>query len=416
MRSQIQVDPARLEFRLPLDASRLMRVRERLRDYLVHHMRVKAEIDDVVLAIEEACTNVIRHSGSSEGMTLSVAFESGQVEAIVTDWGMGFDPDRLRADVIPSTDRSGGRGLFLMASLMDDVEISVNDRTEVRMKRRVLLADHDQRHHRFAKEAGPASLPSSGDLEERLFAMLQSLPDGFVAIDWEWRYIYVNPAGVELLHRPLEELLGAKVWDLFPESVGTPFEHHCRRAMEQGVPTRFEFYFDPHRTWYELRVYPTASGISVYFNDISDRKGIEREREALLVALEASEARFRATFEQAAVGMAHVGIDGRFLLMNDQLCRITGYSCTELAGLRFQDITHPDDLGIDLEQMQRLLGGEIDTYTMDKRYVRKDGSIVWISLTGSLVRDEQKEPDFFVAVIKDIQERKRWRSYCAAST
>ena len=123
--------------------------------------------------------------------------------------------------------------------------------------------------------------------------------------------------------------------------------------------------------------------------------------------LEASEERFRATFEQVAVGMAHVEVDGSWLRANHKLCEITGYTEDELLEKTFQDITHPEDLGKDLEQARKLLDGEIETYSMEKRYLRKDGSIVWVNLTGSLVRKDSGEPKYFIAVIEDISDRKR---------
>nr|WP_242019093.1 MULTISPECIES: PAS domain S-box protein [unclassified Trichocoleus] len=103
-------------------------------------------------------------------------------------------------------------------------------------------------------------------------------------------------------------------------------------------------------------------------------------------ALLESEQRFRATFEQAAVGISHVGIDGRWLRVNQKLCEIVGYTREELLELTFQDITYPDDLEADLALVDRLLAGEIETYSMEKRYICKDGSTVWINLTVSLRR------------------------------
>lgn len=134
--------------------------------------------------------------------------------------------------------------------------------------------------------------------------------------------------------------------------------------------------------------------------DITDRKRAEE-------ALAASESRFRATFEQAAVGMAHVATDGRWLVVNQKLCDIVGYTCEELLGLTFQDITHPDDLDANLDYVRRLLSGEIDTYTIEKRYLKKDGAVVWAELTGSLVRHPSGEPDYFISVVEDITRRKR---------
>ncbi|MEW5881951.1 MAG: PAS domain S-box protein [Pseudomonadota bacterium] len=134
--------------------------------------------------------------------------------------------------------------------------------------------------------------------------------------------------------------------------------------------------------------------------DITERKHAEQ-------ALADSERRFRATFEQAAVGMAHVAPDGRWLLVNDRLCEIVGYTREELLARSFQDITHPDDLERDLEQVRRLLAGQIGSYTLEKRYLRKDGSTVWINLTVALVRRGDGSPDYFVSVVEDISERKR---------
>ncbi|UCC54193.1 MAG: PAS domain S-box protein, partial [Anaerolineaceae bacterium] len=123
--------------------------------------------------------------------------------------------------------------------------------------------------------------------------------------------------------------------------------------------------------------------------------------------LEVSEARFRATFEQAAVGIAHVSPEGQFLRINQKFCDIVGYTRDEMLRRTFQDITHPDDLDADLNHVQRLLAGESDTYTMNKRYFRKDGETVWVNLTVSLLREPDEKPKWFVSVVEDITERKQ---------
>ncbi len=120
-----------------------------------------------------------------------------------------------------------------------------------------------------------------------------------------------------------------------------------------------------------------------------------------------SEKRFRNTFEQAAVGIAHVAIDGTFLRVNQRYCEITGYSEPELGDARFQDITHPEDLAADWGRAQALLRGEINTYSLEKRYIRKDETQVWVNLTVSLARNEIAEPEYFIAVVQDIGARKK---------
>lgn len=118
------------------------------------------------------------------------------------------------------------------------------------------------------------------------------------------------------------------------------------------------------------------------------------------------EALFRLTFEHAAIGIAHVAPDGRWIRVNQKLCDLLGYSPQELDFLSFQDVTHADDLDADLELVGRVLAGTLPSYQMEKRYVRKDGEVVWANLTVSLVRNPAGEPDFFISVVEDIQARK----------
>ena len=125
------------------------------------------------------------------------------------------------------------------------------------------------------------------------------------------------------------------------------------------------------------------------------------------LTLRAGEELNRATFEQAAVGIAHVGTDGRWLRVNDKLCAIVGYPREGLLEMTFQDITHSEDLETDLDYVRRVLSGEINTYSMEKRYFRKDRCLVWINLTVSLVRTAAGEPKHFISVVEDITERKR---------
>ncbi|HEY9762161.1 MAG TPA: PAS domain S-box protein [Trichocoleus sp.] len=133
--------------------------------------------------------------------------------------------------------------------------------------------------------------------------------------------------------------------------------------------------------------------------DITDRKRME-------AALRSSETQFRAVFEQASVGICLASLEGYFLETNPGLCRMLGYEPAELAGMTFADITHPEDLSTDLRQYQRLLAGEISSFSMEKRYLHRLGHAVWVNLTVCLVRDPAGKHLFSIGVSQDISDRK----------
>ncbi len=143
-------------------------------------------------------------------------------------------------------------------------------------------------------------------------------------------------------------------------------------------------------------------------NENAERKRAEEE-------LRRSEKRFRTSMEYAAIGMALVAPDGRWLRVNRALCKIVGYCEAELLATNFQSITHPDDLEADLNNVRKMLASEIDTYEMEKRYIHKDGHPVWIQLNVSLVRDTEGQPVHFISQIQDITERKRQAGELAAA-
>lgn len=115
-----------------------------------------------------------------------------------------------------------------------------------------------------------------------------------------------------------------------------------------------------------------------------------------------SEDRFEATFDQAAVGIALVAPDGRWLRVNDRLCEILGYDQEALLQTNFHNLTYPEDLNSDLENVRAMLAHEISSCAMEKRYIRKDGDILWALLNVSMVSDESGAPSYFIAVIEDI--------------
>lgn len=134
-------------------------------------------------------------------------------------------------------------------------------------------------------------------------------------------------------------------------------------------------------------------------HEVAERNRAEEE-------LKGSEARFTSAFEHASIGMALVSPEGRWIKVNRALCHFMGYEAEELYHKTFQDITHPEDLELDLLQVRQMLAGEILSYQMEKRYFHKEGRIVWALLSVSLIRDPQGKPLYFISQIQDVTERK----------
>jgi len=134
------------------------------------------------------------------------------------------------------------------------------------------------------------------------------------------------------------------------------------------------------------------------FRELETERRLARAEEAL----RDSEKLFRTVFEQAAVGVAQVMPDGRFMNVNDRFCEIVGYTKDEMRALTFRDITHPEDLYLDEENVARVVGGETDAFEIEKRYLHKDGHAVWIKLFSNVVRSEAGEVRYAVAAVTDI--------------
>ncbi len=160
-------------------------------------------------------------------------------------------------------------------------------------------------------------------------------------------------------------------------------------------------------TLFSRRLQPSDPALITLVSALGRQIGQFIQGKQTEAALRQSEDRFRSAFNDAAIGMAIVSPQGYWLRVNSSLCKILGYSEPELLGTTFQTITHPEDLESDLECVQQILAGEIQTYQMEKRYFHKQGHVVWVLLSVSLIRDAQHQPLHFISQIQDITARKQ---------
>ncbi|BAZ50685.1 two-component hybrid sensor and regulator [Nostoc sp. NIES-4103] len=244
-----------------------------------------------------------------------------------------------------------------------------------------------------------------------LDALLAAAPVAVCFLDRELRYIRINQVLADINGLSIEEHLGRKFREVLPE-MALELEPQLQRVLDTGKPLlNVEIHGDtrgqPGRYGYWLgNYYPVYNalnetvGVGIILAEVTATKLAE-------IALRENEAKFRAMFDQAAVGIAQVALDGQFMQINAALCEITGYSYAELMQMNFRDITHPDDLANDWAQGQRVLAREINGYSLEKRYIRKDGGIIWVNLTASVVWDANGQPKYAVGIIEDISDRKR---------
>ncbi|HIK06819.1 MAG TPA: PAS domain-containing protein [Trichormus sp. M33_DOE_039] len=243
-----------------------------------------------------------------------------------------------------------------------------------------------------------------------LNAWLASSPVALAFLNTELRYVYANEALALINGVPQSQHIGHTFREVLPDWANQ-IEPILYRVMETKEPlldqeVMGETYPSGVHRCGLVNYYPVCLpdgqllGVGVTGLDITQKKLTEQ-------ALRKSEAIFRAMFNQAALGIALINLDGQFLQVNPALCHLTGYSYDELMQMKFQDITHPDDLEIDCNYAQRVLAQEISSYSLEKRYIRKDGSLVWVNLTTSAVCNDEGEPQYIFGIVEDISDAHR---------
>lgn len=234
-------------------------------------------------------------------------------------------------------------------------------------------------------------------LSHDLQTFVEGTTDCVFVLDRQWRFIFLNSRAKSEL-RGGNALVGTSLWEAFPNLVGTTFEARYRRAMTDRTTEGFEAHYSPLASWFEVHAVPVDSGLSVFFRNIN-------ERVAAAEALRERELQLATVFGQTMVGIIHRGLDGRVLMVNQRWCDLVGRTKEEIEELPFLAETCPEDAAWNSPLLEKhLRTGE--PFQVEKRFMRPDGSTVWVAVNVSFVRDEAGQVISMIAVAEDINDRK----------
>jgi PAS domain S-box-containing protein len=247
--------------------------------------------------------------------------------------------------------------------------------------------------------------------EERHRRIVQTAEEGIWTIDAKALTDYVNPKMAQMMGYTAAEMIGRPISDFLDAEGKVLLAAHIKNR-KNGISAQFKFKY--------LRKDGTPLWAFVSTNPITNSKGVYVGALALLTditAMRESNAQFRVIFEQAAVGVALIDTTtGRFLNVNQRTCDISRLTRQEMLGMNFMDLTHPDDLPVNLDLMQKLKDGRLQTFTMEKRCLHPDGSSTWINVTVSPMWKKGEAPSRHIAIMQDITERKQVEQSLARTT
>jgi PAS domain S-box-containing protein len=271
----------------------------------------------------------------------------------------------------------------------------------------------------------PPAAPSLSTALDRqqLSTVLANTTVAIIVMDERQRCVFVNPAAERLTGFIAAEFAGRNMHELIHHTRpdGRPYPHHecpidnafLKNSREEGE--EIFVHKDGHFFPAAYTASPMLGADGAAAGTIIEMRDLGRERKAEH-ALRDSERRFAATFQQANVAISEVDREGRFLRVNERTCQLLGMTPEQLLGVRFVDISHPDHRDEDFREYKRLWSGESQSYRIEKRLVRPDGSLVWVTLAASLVRDETGAPLYGVRTAYDITERKAAEAALADET
>lgn len=328
--------------------------------------------------------DVIGRSPTELGIITDISQRDRMIEALRKNGS-------IRDMEIRANDHSGNELILLLSAEM----IQLNGRPCI------LRVSHDITESKRAQEALRES-------EERYRTVVEFSPE-FIAITIDRCTAYINPAGVAMLGgKDASDFIGKPAFDFISPEQHHEFERRRKALFEHGVPTiGYEttlVRLDGKKIFCEASVVPIMyqgrPGTLALIRDITERKRTEE-------SLRQSEKRFRSYFELPIVGLAITSLEKGFLEVNDPFCKLLGYSREELLQQRWSDLTYPEDLQKDTVLFNSVLAGEQDGYTIEKRYLHRNGTPIDTALSVRCVRRADGSPDYFISLVQDITQRKR---------
>jgi PAS domain S-box-containing protein len=250
----------------------------------------------------------------------------------------------------------------------------------------------DQRSQLIREQAARAEAESA---QQQVASILESITDGFMALDQQWRFTYMNKEAEERLQRTRGEIIGKNIWEELPELVDTRFAEQYHRAVAEQVTVEFTEFYPPLGLWFEIRAYPSKVGLSIYFRDITRRNRAEELSSHLAAIVESS--------DDAIISKS---LEGIILSWNKGAERIFGYTAEEIIGQPILMLIPPDRIDEEPAILERLKRGErIDHYETIR--VTRDGRALDISLTISPIKDASDNIIAASKIARDITERKQ---------
>jgi PAS domain S-box-containing protein len=247
--------------------------------------------------------------------------------------------------------------------------------------------------------------------EDILHAITNSIRDAIIMLDQRGNITFWNEASTAILGYQKEEVIGKNLHDLltparYQESFKRAYPHYQLTGNGEAVGKTLEM-FAVHKNGYEFPVELSLSAIKADagWQSVGILRDIT-EKQKIADSLRKSEARFRSYFELPLVGITMTSTEMGWIEVNEELLSMLGYSREELKKLTWADITHPDDVQLDVAHFNQMLAGEIEKYSLEKRFIRKSGEVIWVFLSVGCVRKPDGSLDYAVALLRDITKRK----------